>query len=73
MDTLVPPAPTAAVRAYAGRLAAMRVAGTEKGILVNLETKRRGAEVSGSTVGCRWIGGSSQLLIRILRLVAARV
>jgi hypothetical protein len=40
MDSLVPPVPTERDRAQAGRVAAMRAAGTEKGILVNIEMKQ---------------------------------
>jgi len=40
MDSLAPPIPTERDRAQAGRVAAMRAAGTEKGILVDIEIKQ---------------------------------
>jgi hypothetical protein len=39
MDGLVPPVPTAKDRARARRVAAVRATGTDRGILVNIETK----------------------------------
>jgi hypothetical protein len=45
MDSLVPPVPTVTDRARAGRVAAMRAAGTEKGLLLNIEAKQGEVEI----------------------------
>jgi hypothetical protein len=45
MESIIPPVPTAADRARAVRVAAMRAAGTERGMILNIEAKQGGAEM----------------------------
>jgi hypothetical protein len=45
MDESVPPTPTKSDKASARRVVAMRATGTEKGIIINLETKTTDPEM----------------------------